>query len=319
LNELQAVTDLIANIPVDSFPVCHGGAFWQPSWAAKDKIGEYQHARFNNHRFLNVIAVDMDQPDSVLQCCDIEPRIQPNVLVEGNNGHGHAIYFVSQPMYLGCAKVIQFAKDIRARAVEALAGDRSFNNLWVKSPTNTTDYRLHVFKREPHELRDLGSYLPHLPTYADMAPRALDVALGRNVALFGELTRWAASHPQRHAAGWRDVVLAQANLLNSMLAIPMSLAEVRSIAKSVANYRGQVWRTNPNWDIGKLGLKGTGISHAGACRAGAEYASRMKKEKSEHLVQAARELNPCASQREIARVTGLSRNTVARCWLIGIL
>lgn len=320
--------ELVHNIPRQKFAVCPERRWWDETMVERDKISDFHHVKLNTKRWLNVIAVDIDDRNSALTCYDTDKSIQPNLLVQNPaNGHGHALYFLSEPLYLGSHQVTQFAKDVRRRLSLSIPGaDQRYNHLWAKTPLHDS-WRIFPYNKSLIDLRAIvkSPWLVQMPFEQSMPVVTTEATFEqgrRHMDLFDVLRKWAyQSVGKFERRDWHEEVLARAEKINETINSPLPISEVHSIAKSVAvwtqkHYHGKSLRVRSPWNSGVMGLSGQGLTRDEAMSLAALRTNQVRVEKSRSVIRNALALSPGASQSEIARVTGLSRVTVGKYWRI---
>lgn len=88
----------------------------------------------------------------------------------------------------------------------------------------------------------------------------------------------------------------------------------KGVAGRAPVYRGTPYRYNPIWNVGVMGLAGSGIGIDEARSLAASYTNELRQAKNRQFITDARAANATASKSEIARVTGLDRHAVGRHW-----
>jgi hypothetical protein len=161
------------------------------------------------------------------------------IAVNPKNAHAHLAYALSVPVCTtehARQAPLRFAAAIEAGFRHGLDADRSYAGLICKNPAHA-DWLTLWGRHEPYELGELAEWLPKLPK---PEKRAECAGLGRNVALFDGLRRWAyrarRSDDSQSPAEWRELVEARAVQINADFRAPLDFAEVKATAKSVAKW-----------------------------------------------------------------------------------
>ena len=203
------------------------------------------HLEFNTRGCLGWLVFDVDQPDS-FECWDRAGLPPPNFYAQNRiNGRGHLGYCLKRPVGLlgnSRRRPIELAADIQRGMTRRLGADPTFNNRLAKNPTHarwaSTWYAPH-----PYALVDLLEVLDKRDVMRP-ASRGEFHGVSRNCDLFDVLRQHAykqvLTFKPRGNATWFEHLLTFAEAINQEFAFPLSISEVRQIARSVANW---TWRT----------------------------------------------------------------------------
>lgn len=278
------------------------GLYRLPAAAALDR----RVIQPNTLKRMTCVCFDVDRPGAALDWSDRNAPAPSLSVMNPANGHAHLIYLLHAPVAVSDAarlKPMQYLAAIQEGLRRRLDADRGYAGLVVKNPLHphwvtrqwADDYGL-------HELADNVM----LPTPYEMRRRVHDedyAGLGRNCTLF-EMARRRAYRLVRDY--WRpggdtafdDAVMAMVEeVAAGVIANPLSSAEMRSIARSVAKW---VWqRFTPE--------KFRAIQAARGSRKGASKRERLLPTVKAMAAEG-------RSQSEIARELGISQPTVLR-WL----
>lgn len=253
----------------------------------------------NGPTHLHWLAFDVDRADAAR---DWEDRNAPppTIAVENlANGHAHLLYGLAVAVRTapdGRVAPLRYAAAVEGSLRRLLGADVGYVGVVVQNPLHE-HWRVHEHQRTLYDLPWLADWLELEARHAREELPA--VGLGRNVALFEALRRWAYRAIRQ---GWPDfdrwllAVEDRARGLNTS-AVPLPANEVRHIARSVAR-----WTHRRMTETGFSQVQAVRGSRKGAGRRGA-------------LLPRARELAAeGASGAEIGRTLGVSERTV-RDWL----
>jgi len=267
---------------------------------------EHRLIQPNTAKRVTSLCFDIDRQGAALDWYDRNAPAPSLSVMNRENGHAHLIYLLTAPVAISDIariKPVRYLAAIQEGLRGALDADRGYAGLVVKNPAN--DYWItREWADTAYQLDELADYV-RLPSPAEMRNRITEAdyaGLGRNCTLF-EIVRKESYRLVRDY--WRpagDVafiaaVIELADVVNTQFAIPLPIAECRSIARSVARW---VWqRFNP--------AEFRAIQTARGRRKGA-------KQKAELLPSVLEMYAAGYSQTLIANTLGLSQKTVSN-WL----
>lgn len=201
----------------------------------------HRHIQPNAPLAVSWLVFDLDYPGAAFGW-EKENLPPPSLtVINPSNAHAHLFYGLTTPVGMSNAArdaPIRYAAALQAVFQAKLNADRGYAGLIAKNPFHDAWRVIWV----PH-LYDLGE----LAEYVDLPkrrPQREVLGLGRNCTLFDELRVWAyqwVREYQRNGASaeqWQRAVLGQAEKLNAFT-VPLSLNEVKAVAKSVAKW---TWR-----------------------------------------------------------------------------
>lgn len=191
------------------------------------------------------LVFDIDREQAAVAADDANLATPTWVAQNPANGHAHVGYGLQFPVRKGDAQArpLRLAAAIEAAYGDRLGADRSYAGLTCKNPTHPA-WRTRWGPQTLYELAELADHVDLAP-YATRRQRALEsVGLGRNVTVFDATRQWAYGAVREY---WRPggeipfaaAVAARAAACNAF-AVPLPVAEIRSISKSVSRW---VWRT----------------------------------------------------------------------------
>lgn len=178
-------------------------------------------------------------------------------LMMGNpsNGRGHLLWGLAAPVVTslnGRATPVQFLAEIEAGYTRVIGADPAYSGHTIKTPHHPAWYT-HEHDAPLYSLSDLAHALPASVSRRRI-PRAEYAGHSRTLTLFDTLRYWAYGEATAaRAAGsydrWADAVHAHAYALNGFDA-PLTISEVRSIARSVARW---TWKHAHTLSAAKIG------------------------------------------------------------------
>lgn len=191
---------------------------------------------------VHYLIVDVDRRVTPYEIYDAHLP-EPNI-ISLNRQSGHAQYFwhLEDPVYAWPSQrkndSYRFYKAIQEGFRASLKGDADFTNYVAKNPLHK-HWETHSAYQESYQLHELADWVDLQQHRQVRSRRDLDHAPGRNNFLFDELRHWAYRRyedARRHAyASWEDQCMVRAMALNTFQE-PLSLSEVRSVARSVAKF-----------------------------------------------------------------------------------
>ena len=160
---------------------------------------------------------------------------EPNWMVTSRRSGGtHVVYNLKAPVLRGPTarrRPMKRFQRIAEYYTQATAADAGYNAVLSHNPMAKAAGAAAATtwgRRDAYTLEELGSVIP----FGWRRPSAPRSAVGRNVALFETLMRWAGS-----AANAEVDVLAAAMTANEQFDEPLPASEVAGVARSVEKYR----------------------------------------------------------------------------------
>jgi hypothetical protein len=192
---------------------------------------------------------DVDRADAAVAWEDV--GLPPPTWITQNraNGHAHLVWGLSAPVLVDGAEArrapIRYLAAVESLMREKLQADPGFGGLITKNPRHP-EWRL---LRGPVLGYELGELAEHLPGLERHLPRRRpeEVGVGRNVALFDDLRRWAyrAVRTYRLAGGlgawnaWLAACSHKALERNGDFLVPLDPRECFWVARSVGKWTWQ--------------------------------------------------------------------------------
>lgn len=185
------------------------------------------------------VMFDVDRKDAALAWDDLLVAPPNWSTTNPRTGHGHLGYVLQAPVPrsdIARARPLRLLARIQAGMTARLGADRAYAGLMTQTPVHPR-WRTVWWRKSPYDLEELREWLPDdLP---QLARRPVDAAgLGRNVALFDSLRRWAYRQRLAYAdrTAWESVCLGRAAEISTMFPVSLPAAEVRATARSVAKW-----------------------------------------------------------------------------------
>lgn len=260
----------------------------------------------NGPNDLRWLVYDVDRPTAYYDWYDLRAPT-PNIVVRNrDNGHAHLLYGLEVPVYKQPSaqrKPLRYAAAIDVALTEKLQADPGYAGLICKNPIHPS-WDVSVFEEASYSLGWLADNVDLTP-FSDKRIHLPPVGLGRNCTLFEVTRRWAY-RKRRSPQGWLsesffiDAVIeyAAGYNLQEFARNLLPWAEVKATGKSIGRW---TWE-----NMDEAGFRAWGDNRRKASirvrRAGAF-------EKAEQ-VKLYRETHPEASNRAIAGVFGISRQSV---------
>ena len=187
---------------------------------------------------------DIDREGAVFAHEDHNVATPNFVVINPDNGHGHAIYGLSIPVTTSEAshiKPVQYAEAIERGYLEALGADRGYSGLICKNPHHAA-WKLWEGHPDTYSLGDLADYLDMEAIKKLSWPdnRSETYGLGRNVDLFDRLRKWSYKHVRTAKetgtlGSWFNLTINKAMTLNDYVN-PLPISEITATAKSVSKW-----------------------------------------------------------------------------------
>lgn len=170
----------------------------------------------------------------------------PNAYAQSpSNGHGHLLYALATPVG-SCANLrpapIQLAAAVQRGMTRRLGADPAYPNQLAKNPLHPR-WRASWLNWEPFDLNRLLEPLGREDTRPSVRRREI-AGISRNCDLFDDLRCFAyvrvlAYKEKSNLDTWCARLLEEARAINSCFSLPLSIGELRQIARSVAKW---TWR-----------------------------------------------------------------------------
>jgi hypothetical protein len=191
------------------------------------------------------LVFDVDREQAAMAAQDANLATPTWTAQNPTNGHAHLAYGLRFPVATGDAQArpLRLAAAVEAAYRDRLGADRSYSGLTCKNPVHPA-WRTRWGPQTLYELAELADHVDLTP-YATRRQKALEsVGLGRNVTVFDATRRWAYAAVREYwqpngEIPFRAAVAAYAAESN-VFPVPLPIAEIRSISKSVSRW---VWRT----------------------------------------------------------------------------
>ncbi len=190
------------------------------------------------------IVFDCDYPNALEQA-DFNNLPIPNIAVINRaNGHSHLLYELESPVYTcdnARRKPLAYAANIEHTLTKALKADPCYVGLICKNPLNRY-WLTYQVRSENYTLNEFGEYFD-IETKPKQGISEIS-RLGRNCTIFDLLRHWAYTNFVHYTTqdAFFNACFQQASSFNQFIN-PLSLNEIKAIAKSVAKW---VWR---NFDL----------------------------------------------------------------------
>lgn len=199
-----------------------------------------RYLQYNTPGMVWTLAQDIDRQ---VDRAYFEKRRAPlpnRVVLNPQNGHAHALYFLSAGVCRASAaklKPLRYLAAIEGSLCRQLEADPGFAGLITKNPLHDSweTWNLHDLR---YSLGDLAEYLD-LSAAANVKEEAH--GLGRNVTMFDDGRIWAYQAIREYWAPngfdrWVKVVLERLESINGQFQAPLPFSEVKATAKSVSKW-----------------------------------------------------------------------------------
>ena len=275
--------DLFSSMPFPARPLCSDNLS-NGLWRAKlDDALNLPYIQANPQRLIWVLLFDVDRPLATLSWEDSNLPPPTWTTMNPDNGHAHLAYALSAPVAKSDAarlKPLRLLARVQHAMTSILEADRGYIGLITKTP-NHGRWITKVWRSEPYELNELRDWLPNdLPLPKQIKKTEL-LGYGRNVSLFDSLRKWSYRHfrDYKNYRKWISACLDHAHHINTFTT-PLPLKEIKSIAKSVANW---TWR---NFDVAESDARFSKLqAHRGRLggRISAERTNSTRKAQLMHI------------------------------------
>ncbi|KKW66931.1 hypothetical protein AAV94_12705 [Lampropedia cohaerens] len=272
------------------------------SRSLRDEALKHPHIQPNASNLVRWIVLDVDTPGAARYWQAANCPAPSFTTTNPRTGHAHVAYQLAAPVPttdIAHAHPIQYLAAVQHGLNTAWGGDFGYRGVVTQNPLHP-HWLTECPRTQPYDLGELAEWVK-LPTAKEMmrcAVREDYAGLGRNCYLFEHLRKASYQAVRKHwRPGGNEAFLADvqaiAAAMNATLAIPLTEAEVRAIARSVARWTWQ--RFTPE-----------GFRQAQASRGARKGAAKRKE-----LLERAIWLHTMGnSVREIAEVLSVSRSTV---------
>lgn len=221
---------------------------------SRERALEKKSIQPNSTALVNLIAIDIDQPESVMRVLESNDDLLPHYVTENPaNGHTHAMWAVQEPVTIsadGRPAPRRYLKAIHHGITNTFGGDKGYSGLLTKNPHHPHWDTYHSPTLAPYTLDQLATALD---TRGTLPPRGWErvakrdgelTGISRNVDLFDATREQAYKRVRdyRHHTDGADMygqyVNYIAHQLNKTLgfATPLPTAEVNSIARSITKW-----------------------------------------------------------------------------------
>lgn len=271
----------------------------------------YRYVQHNQPSMCRWLVIDCDYPGALDRARAKRLPLPTYSAVNPENGHSHLLYELRDPVCtsdLAHWKPLNLLRRIEYQLREELEGDPGYGGFICKNVLNE-HWQTEEVNPTPWGLLDFQKYL-ELPKR--LPKKANTQGLGRNCSLFEIVRREAyASVLEYRLAGaleaFTGYIQAQVIQHNSKLPTPLASPEVRSIAKSIANW---TWKNY----IGRLSDEEFSKRQQKRGALGGKAKGQANAEKRAEALKMASE---GAKQQAIADALGVSKMTISR-WLRGV-
>jgi hypothetical protein len=280
----------------------------------------------HNEGNISYLIVDVDRPVTRYEIYDAHLP-DPNFLVL-NRISGHCQYFwrLHTPVYSWPSqrqsRAYSYYEAIETQFVKKLRGDPDFVGHMAKNPLHKK-WDIQIGRDDPYELNELAEWSLFGKKNKTSEVTISDDPAGRNCSLFDELRSWAYTrHSEANQASyeaWLDQVMTRSFALNTAFQNRLSIAEVRSVAKSVARF--VYFRYQPGSGEQKNRGRDSDVIQSSMDvserqRVSAERTNAARKSATElKIIDAVGQLiktEKRVTAASVSRIVGIHRNTVSR-------
>lgn len=203
----------------------------------REKAKDFKYIQFNPSNSLGTLVIDIDR-DTYPE--DLSPS--PNIAIYNkDNSKSHAIYFLDPSVHLNelsSRKPVAYAESVLIGLTHRLQGDKNYSHLICKNPLNDS-YRTYGLREQTYGLDELSEYIPD--KILKVAPKN-NQFYGRNCYVFDQSRHWAyiaiREYKNKTYKDFYNAVLSRCFELNIAIQLPMTINEIKNIAKSISKW---VW------------------------------------------------------------------------------
>jgi hypothetical protein len=248
MTDVKKLDRLLNNLPFN--PYCTDdykyGCSPLPLNLAKEKL----HIQLNPPQAKNFLIFDIDRRGGALAWEDANLPAPNFCTINEKNGHAHLVYALVAPVWCSDSarmKPLQYYHAIETAYRKELNADDGYPRFLTKNPyKHLTDF-LH---EEKYTLQKLSHALPQeLSTYKSLAIER-DPGVGRNVHVFDTTRKWGYQEVRKYRNNqqkeWVDAVFDFCEHVNkdTFKMYPLHFSEIRSIARSIANW---IWQKDQKY------------------------------------------------------------------------
>lgn len=214
-----------------------GVTYIRPKSTAKGK----RYLQINQPKKHFYLIFDVDYEGAVASWYDNELPEPLWTAKNRKNGHAHIVYRLKVPVCtsdIAHLEPLRYLAAIESAMIEKLQADRGFAGLLTKNPLHP-HWDTHHWTEYEYTLDELAE---RLDLRGHPKRRGIEATgLGRNVELFDSVRKWAYKAIRgfwqpNYKARWSNAVLSEVESLNGQFSEPLPYSEVKSIAKSIANW-----------------------------------------------------------------------------------
>lgn len=207
---------------------------------------KHRYIQSNHLNSMNYLVFDIDYAVSPCMITDVCLLPPPNLFIQNpENCHAHIAYSLASPVHLNpfSSKIpIAYASDIKKAYTKALGADQNYTGLTMKNPLHES-WKVFELQSECYDLNYLADHLNLKDKTINKSASQANYGLSRNGNLFEDVRRWAYCNIKTYKATsnyniWFEAVLRASERFN-VFVIPLPYSEVKSVAKSVANWTWQ--------------------------------------------------------------------------------
>lgn len=203
----------------------------------------YRNLQVNPRSHVFSLVIDVDHEDAMVRAFHTDlPK--PHWVCESPSGRAHVGYMLQIPVKRDNTnrRPEYLLAQVERSLIRELGGDPAYNGLLTKNPMHP-DWETHWGTSELSTLANMALQLKLEPNPTRHVLSLSSGSIGRNTAMFDSTRTWAYGAIRNY---WDDgpqlfaeVTHDHATMLNAQLTNPLSAAEVKGIAKSVAAW---TWR-----------------------------------------------------------------------------
>lgn len=205
-----------------------------------DEAIKNEYIQHNPPGWKSLIVVDVDRRIHDLEWDDCRLPAPTWIAKNPSNGHAHFCWLLENPVWCGGENqkpakfVAAIAEAFRAR----LKGDEGFANLITKNPVNSAWQLISHSNFQKYDLTYLSEFVDLKSPVRKKRNRDVITKIGRNCTIFDEVRLWAYKRLKgcQNRLQMDTEVLDKSIEMNANFQNPMSVSEVKSIAKSISKF-----------------------------------------------------------------------------------
>lgn len=220
---------------------------------ARDAALRMRYFQLNPLSFCHALVFDIDRAGAAYAAQDANLPDPSVVIITPKNAHAHIWYLLDLPVATSDAarqKPLDYLAAIQRTYTRVLGADAAYSGVITKNPLSDAWLSLYSLNAPVrlYTLQQLHEDIGLLDPKHKKPDEAY--GFGRNSILFDKLRKWSYAAVRRHRGGlrrdsfalWQAECFDKVQSINAEFLNPLSLSEIRSVAKSTAKF---CWKHDP--------------------------------------------------------------------------